>query len=166
MVTQGFFFSSVSGISRTNFSLVITKQLTTFISKVKGKHSAGKKIPESSWERKKTVDIDILISFRNGGKHKDEELEPVQIVHMNIYQSNINREDLSWLEFDSETQQVLDQQSYISAGNNLSLAGVHVDQVPKVTDGHVKFLAVITFIEMSKQACHLPKLDEKGSFVF
>ena len=41
-----------------------------------------------------------------------------------------------------------------SAGNNFSLAGGHVDQVPKVSDGQAKFQAVITFVEMPQQLCH------------
>ena len=47
------------------------------------------------------------------------EVEPVQLVQMNIYQSNIYREDLSWLHLDNEPrvqerQEVQDQQSFIS----------------------------------------------------
>ena len=44
------------------------------------------------------------------------EVEPVQPVQMNIYQSNIYRKDLTWLNFDDEQrvqerQQVKNQQS-------------------------------------------------------
>ena len=47
------------------------------------------------------------------------EVEPVQPVQMNIYQSNIYRKDLTWLNFDDEQrvqerQQVKNQQSCIS----------------------------------------------------
>ena len=46
------------------------------------------------------------------------EVEPVEPVQMNIYQSNTYRKDLSWLHFDDEPrvqekQQVKDQQSCI-----------------------------------------------------
>ena len=66
----------------------------------------------------KTVDSDILITPRNDGRHKNEEVKPVQIVHMNISQSNIYRTDLTWLEFDDEQaaqemQQGLNEQYYI-----------------------------------------------------
>ena len=49
----------------------------------------------------------------------NKEVEPVQPVQMNIYQSNTYRKDLSWLHFNNEPrfeerQQVKDQQSYIS----------------------------------------------------
>ena len=48
-----------------------------------------------------------------------KEVEPVEPVQMNIYQSNTYSKDLSWLHFDDvprvqEKQQVKDQQSYIS----------------------------------------------------
>ena len=47
------------------------------------------------------------------------EVEPVEPVQMNIYQSNTYRKDLSWLHFDDEAriqerQQVKDQQPFIS----------------------------------------------------
>ena len=47
------------------------------------------------------------------------EVEPVQPVQMNTYQSNNYRKDLNWLYFDGEPivqerQQVKDQQFYIS----------------------------------------------------
>ena len=50
---------------------------------------------------------------------ENKEEEPVEPVEMNIYQSNTYRKDLSWLHFHDEprvqeTQQVKDQQSYIS----------------------------------------------------
>ena len=50
---------------------------------------------------------------------ENEEVEPVQSVQMNIYQSNNYRKDLSWFHFDDELRvqekkQVKDQQSLIS----------------------------------------------------
>ena len=47
---------------------------------------------------------------------ENEEVEPVQSVQMNIYQSNNYRKDLSWFHFDDELRvqekkQVKDQQS-------------------------------------------------------
>ena len=49
---------------------------------------------------------------------KNKEVEPVEPVQMNLYQSNTYRNDLSWLHFDDEPrvqerQQVKDQQSCI-----------------------------------------------------
>ena len=46
-------------------------------------------------------------------------MEPVKPVQMNIYQSNTNRKDLSWIHFDDkprlqERQNMKDQQSYVS----------------------------------------------------
>ena len=50
---------------------------------------------------------------------ENKEVEPVQPVQINIYQSNTYKKDLSWLHFDDkprvqERQQVKDQQSCIS----------------------------------------------------
>ena len=54
-------------------------------------------IPESSCLRKKTVNIDILVTFRNSKKNhaitsrpssRIRNKEPVEPVEMNIYQSN------------------------------------------------------------------------------
>ena len=59
-------------------------------------------IPESTCERKETVDIDILVTSRNGDRkimqsiritstppttYKNKEVEPFQLVQMNIYRS-------------------------------------------------------------------------------
>ena len=86
---------------------------------------------ESSCERKETVDIDILVTSRNGDRKimqsiritsrppsEKKEVEPVEPVLKNIYQSNTYRKDLSWPHFDDEPrvqekQQVKDQQSFI-----------------------------------------------------
>ena len=55
------------------------------------------RIPESRYARKEIVDIDILVTSRNGEKKNhaiyqnneyDEEGEPVETVQTNIYQSN------------------------------------------------------------------------------
>ena len=88
------------------------------------------RIPESSCARKETVDMDILVTSRNGDRKimqsirimsrslENKEEEPVEPVQMNIYQNNTYRKDLNWLHFDDEPrvqerQQVKDQQSYI-----------------------------------------------------
>ena len=87
-------------------------------------------IPHSSRVRKETVDIDILVTSRNGDKNhviyhsnkyaylENKEVEPVEPVQINICQSNTYRKGLSWLHFDDglwfqEMQQVKNQQSYI-----------------------------------------------------
>ena len=49
---------------------------------------------------------------------REYEVEPVELVQMNICQSNTCRKDLRWLHYDhepgvQEKQQVKDQQSYI-----------------------------------------------------
>ena len=89
------------------------------------------RIPESSCARTETVDIAILVTSRNGDRKimksiritrppsKKKEVEPVEPVLKNIYQSNTYRKDLSWPHFDDEPrvqekQQVKDQQSCIS----------------------------------------------------
>ena len=91
------------------------------------------RIPKFSCPRKETVDIDILVTYRNGDRKiiqsiritsrppsRKKEVEPVEPVLKNIYQSNNYRKDLSWPHFDDEPrfqekQQVKDQQSCISA---------------------------------------------------
>ena len=50
---------------------------------------------------------------------ENKEVEPVESVQMNIYQSNNYRKDLSWLHFNNEPrvqerQQVKDQHPFIS----------------------------------------------------
>ena len=98
------------------------------------------RIPESSCARKETVDVDILVTSRNGDrkimqsititsrptlrKRKPNHLKPVL---KNIYQNNTFRKDLSWPHFDNEPRveemhQVKDQQScrsvFFSLSNN------------------------------------------------
>ena len=88
------------------------------------------RIPESSCARTETVDRAILVTSRNGDRKimksiritrppsKKKEVEPVEPVLKNIYQSNTYRKDLSWPHFNDEPrvqekQQVKDQQSCI-----------------------------------------------------
>ena len=65
--------------------------------------------------RNVTVDIGILVTSRNGDKKnhaifqnnewtslENIEVEPVEPVQMNMYQSNIYRKDLSWLHFNDK----------------------------------------------------------------
>ena len=39
-----------------------------------------------------------------GTCHRNEEVEPIYLVQMNIYQKNTRRKDLSWLHIDDELQ--------------------------------------------------------------
>ena len=63
-------------------------------------------------------------------------MEPVELVQMNIYQSNTYRRDLSWLHFNDEPrvhemQQMKDQQSCISvfvAYLTIPILGVLLDE--------------------------------------
>ena len=83
------------------------------------------RIPESSCARKETVDIDILVTSRNGDTKimqsirirsrplEKKEMEPFEPVLKNTYQSSTYRKDLSWSHFDDkprvqEKQQVKD----------------------------------------------------------
>ena len=85
------------------------------------------RIPESGCARKETVDIDILVTYRNGDRKsmqsirtsrppsRKKEVEPVESVLKNIYQYDTYRKDLSQSHFDDEsrvqeTQQVKDLQ--------------------------------------------------------
>ena len=94
------------------------------------------RIPEFSCARKETIDIEIIVTSRNGDRKIMQSIritskptstirkwtssvQQVQPVQMNIYQNNTCRKDLSWLPFDDEPrvqdrQQVKDQQSCIS----------------------------------------------------
>ena len=90
------------------------------------------RIPQSSCARKKTIDIDILVTSRNCNRifmpsiritsrapSRIRKKNPVETVQMNIYQSNTYRKESSWLRFDDKPrvqvkQQVKDQQSCIS----------------------------------------------------
>ena len=86
------------------------------------------RIPEFSCARKETLDIDILVTSRNGDRKtvqsirvtslKKRKVDPVEPVLKNIHQSNTYRKGLSWPHFDSkprvqEKQQVKDLQSCI-----------------------------------------------------
>ena len=57
------------------------------------------RIPEFSCARKETVDIDILVTSRNGDRKIMQSIEPVR---MNIYQINTCRKDLGRLNFENE----------------------------------------------------------------
>ena len=71
-------------------------------------------ILQSKNSRVETVDIDILVTSKNGDRKmmvyhineqttvKNKEVEPVEPVKMNIYQSNTYRKDLIWLHLDDE----------------------------------------------------------------
>ena len=79
--------------------------------------------------RKETADVDILVTSMKGDRKimqsiritsrapwRKKEVEPVESVLKNIYQSNTDRKDLSWPHFNDasrvqEKQQVKDQQS-------------------------------------------------------
>ena len=69
------------------------------------------KIAEFSCARKDIVDIEILVTSRNGDRKimqsiritsRPLKVEPVQPVAKNIYQSNTNRKGLSCSHFDDE----------------------------------------------------------------
>ena len=101
--------------------------LKPFRSQVKGKHSMGREFQSLAVWRKETVDQYIHVTQKNHAIYQNneytslenKEMEPVEPVQMNIYQSNAYRTDLSWLHFDNEPrveqrQQVKDQKSCIS----------------------------------------------------
>ena len=104
-----------------------------------GKAFYRQRIPESSCARKETVHIDILVTSRNGDRKimqsiritsrlplRKKEVEPVEPVLKNIYESNTYRKHLSWPHFDDELrvqekQEVKDQVLHIcfcSLSNN------------------------------------------------
>ena len=86
------------------------------------------KIPESCCTKRETINIHYLITSRNGERKiyatypnnewtckKNKQMESVQSVQMNIYQSNTYRKDLSWQHFNNQPrvqqkQQVYDQE--------------------------------------------------------
>ena len=51
-------------------------------------------------------------------------------------------------------------------GNNFSLAGGHVEQIPKIFDVQAKFQVVITFAKMPQQPSRTLWLGHKFNFVF
>ena len=88
------------------------------------------RIPEYSCVRKETVDIDILVTSKNGDRNIIQAIRitsrppsrkgsgTIERVLKNIYQSNTYRKDFSWPHVDDEPrfqekQQVKDQQSCI-----------------------------------------------------
>ena len=81
--------------------------------------------------RKQIIDRNIFLASRNGDRKimqsmkkrvdllDNKEVEPVEPLQMNIYQSNIYRKSLNWLHFEDEPRgqerhQVKYQQPYIS----------------------------------------------------
>ena len=84
------------------------------------------RIPESSSARKETVEIDIPVTCANGDKNhavyqnkeqlslKNKEVELVEPVQMNIYQSNTYRKD--WLHLDNEPREVASLKESASEG--------------------------------------------------
>ena len=73
-----------------------------------GKAFYGQRIPESSCVRKETVDINILVTSRNGDRKmmqsmkKKEKGNGINWVSSEEHQSNAYRNDLSWAYFDDE----------------------------------------------------------------
>ena len=78
------------------------------------KVSYTQRILESSYVREENIDIDILVTSRNSDwkvtvyqnnkqtSLKNKEVEPIEPVQMNIYQSNTCIKDLSLLHFKNE----------------------------------------------------------------
>ena len=90
--------------------------LKPFRSQVKGKHSIDREFHGLTVKGKKHYAI-----YQNNEQTSLEkkEVEPLQPIQMNIYQSNTYRKNLSWLHFDDEPrfqerQQVKDKQPCIS----------------------------------------------------
>ena len=88
------------------------------------------RIPESSCARKEIVDIDILVTSRNGDRKIMQSIRirsrpPSRITRWNqlSHQSNTYRKDLSWLHFDDEPR---------------------VQKKQQVTVLHIRFLACLT----------------------
>ena len=91
---------------------LLTLDLQQFKLDVKGKHSAGKELQSSrAWLCKERNCLHRhLIIPRNGDRNQNNEwisqknqcVEPVRPVQMNIYLSNIYRKHLSWLNFNNE----------------------------------------------------------------
>ena len=84
------------------------------------------RIPEPSSAKKETADIGILITSRNGEKKRKKEVEPVEPVQMNIYQSSTYRKTLNCLHFEDEPrvqgrQPEKDQQSITVFVSNLKI---------------------------------------------
>ena len=75
-------------------------------------------IPEFSCARKETVDIDMLVAFRNGQR---ETMQSIRITskppsrirkcNQNICQNNTCRKDLSWLHFDDEPRKAASEEA-------------------------------------------------------
>ena len=79
--------------------------LKPFRSQVKGKHYVDREFENVAVQGKETVDIDILITSRDGHRknqaiqnneqtsRENKEMEQVEPVQMNIYQNNAYREN-------------------------------------------------------------------------
>ena len=69
---------------------------------IKGQRKAfyRQRIPESSYAKKETVDIDILVTSRNGDRKIMQSIWRTSSEEH--YQSNTYRKDLNWSHFDDE----------------------------------------------------------------
>ena len=98
--------------------------LKSLRSQVKRKGFPRQRIAESSYARKETVKIDIIILYTNNNRKimtslENKDMTPVEQVQMNVNKSNTYRKDLTWLHLDNdprvqEEQQVKEQQPCIS----------------------------------------------------
>ena len=98
--------------------------LKSLRSQVKRKGFPRQRIAESSYARKETVKIDIIILYTNNNRKimtslENKDMTPVEQVQMNVNKSNTYRKDLTWLHLDNdprvqEGQQVKEQQPCIS----------------------------------------------------
>ena len=98
--------------------------LKSLRSQVKRKGFPRQRIAESSYARKETVKIDIIILSTDNNRKimtslENKDMKPVEQVQMNVNKSNTYRKDLTWLHLDNdprvqEGQQVKEQQPCIS----------------------------------------------------
>ena len=98
--------------------------LKSLRSQVKRKGFPRQRIAESSYARKETVKIDIIILSTDNNRKimtslENKDMKPVEQVQMNVNKSNTYRKDLTWLHLDNdprvqEGQQVKEQQPFIS----------------------------------------------------
>ena len=155
---------------------------------VKGQRKAfgRQRITESSCTKKKTVDIYILSTTRNGERTIIQSIKissgpatrmgvvgPVQQVHTNIYQ----RKDLNWLHVNDEPrvperQQVKDQWSYISASGvyliaarsnspNMTTVLEILSQISWDSLKHCETSSIIEKLKLQQQFCWLA-LEDTG----
>ena len=88
--------------------------LKPFRSQVIGQYSIDREVYGLGRARKETVDMDILVTSKNGDRKimqsinkaqtllENEEVEPVEPVQINIEESNTNTKDLRWPHFKNE----------------------------------------------------------------